>query len=121
MEYTTYIRGQCGESVRADACTGSLTGELISKLADREGKIGRAIPLQEHLIILVHQKCRTRYTAWQDEQGWLWPVREHTTVCPAYAEDVPGGTGFAHLITAGRNFETGRQRHAVTPGGVLLP
>jgi len=97
-----------GTGTPGDACTGSLTGELISKLANREGKIGRAIPLQEHLIILVHQKCWPRHTAWQDEQSRLWPVWERTTVCPAYAEYVPAAAGFTHLLTGGRSLETGR-------------
>ena len=112
---------QCGEGERAGAWNGSLPGELSGKLAHGKHKIGRAIPFQEHLIIPVHQKCWTRRTAWQYEQGWLWPVWEHTTIRLAYAECLPGGAGFAHLVTGGRNLETGRQYHAVAPGFTLLP
>ena len=69
---------QCGEGEQVGAWAGSPASELISKLADSEDKIGRAVPLQEHLIILVRQKCWTCRTARQDEPGRFWPVWEHT-------------------------------------------
>ncbi len=112
---------QCGAGEWASAWTGSLPGELRSKLADGKHKIGRAIPFQEHLVILVPQKCRARHTARQDEQGWFWPVWEHTTIRPAYPECLPGGAGFAHLVTRGRYREPDRQHHAVAPGFALAP
>src|SRR5262249_25534747 len=99
----------------------SFPPKLIRKLAHSEGKVMRAIPLQEHLIVRIDQKCWTRCPTRQHQRRRLDLSWERVTVSTPHTQRLPGRESSAGLSSVGGYIKIGWQHDAMAPGFAPTP